>query len=72
MRNIVKKITLSISVFLGTFLTLAQAVPAPPPQPEAGDIGGPATPIDMYVYLLVLVASMITLYYKRRLKFSKN
>lgn len=72
MRNTMKKITLSISVFLGTFLTLAQAIPPPPPQPESGDIGGPATPIDMYLYLLVLVAPMIILFYKRRVKFSKN
>lgn len=67
-----KKITLSISIFLGTFLTLAQAIPPPPPQPESGDIGGPATPIDIYVYLLLLVAPMVILFYKKQLKLSKK
>ena len=67
-----KKITLSMSVFLGTFLTLAQAIPPPPPQPESGDIGGPATPIDMYMYLLLLIASMLILFYKKKLIFSKK
>ena len=67
-----KKITLSMSVFLGTFLTLAQAIPPPPPQPEAGDIGGPATPIDMYMYLLLLIAPMLILFYKKKLIFSKK
>lgn len=67
-----KKITLSMSVFLGTFLTLAQAIPPPPPQPESGDIGGPATPIDMYMYLLLLIAPMLILFYKKKLIFSKK
>ncbi len=72
MRNTMKKITLSMSVFLGTFLTLAQAIPPPPPQPESGDIGGPATPIDMYMYLLLLIAPMLILFYKKKLIFSKK
>lgn len=71
MRNTMKKITLSMSVFLGTFLTLAQAIPPPPPQPESGDIGGPATPIDMYLCLLILMVPMIILFYKRKLKLIK-
>lgn len=72
MRNTMKKITLSMSVFLGTFLTLAQAIPPPPPQPESGDIGGPATPIDMYMYLLLLIAPMLILFYKKKLIYSKK
>jgi hypothetical protein len=67
-----KKITLSISVFLGTFLTLAQVIP-PPPQPEAGDIGGmPEAPIDTYLYLLFVMASIIILFYKNKLRLSKK
>ena len=55
-----KKITLSMSVFLGTFLTLAQAIPPPPPQPESGDIGGyPASPIDDYTIFLFIVAVLM-------------
>ena len=68
MRNTMKKITLSMSVFLGTFLTLAQAIPPPPPQPEAGDIGGPATPIDNYIFVLLLVAIFVITYAHRKLK----
>lgn len=65
-----KKLTISISVFLGTILTLAQVVPPPPPEPESGDIGGPATPIDNYIVVLFVLAIFAIAYYKK-LKISK-
>ena len=68
MRSTMKKLFISFSFFLGTMLTLAQAVPPPPPQPEAGDIGGPATPIDNYIFVLLLVAIFVITYAHRKLK----
>lgn len=66
MKATMKKLILGISVFLGTFYSFAQAVPPPPPSPESGEIGGPATPIDMYVYLLGVVVPVIIFYYYRK------
>ena len=63
-----KKLFISFSFFLGTMLTLAQVVPPPPPEPEAGDIGGPATPIDNYIVVLLLVAIFVITYAHRKLK----
>ena len=63
-----KKLFISFSFFLGTMLSLAQVVPPPPPQPESGDIGGPATPIDKYIVVLLLVAIFVIAYAHRKLK----
>ena len=44
---------------------LAQA--PPPPNPEGGDIGNdPTTPIDNYLFVLVLLAFMIIYYYRAK------
>lgn len=64
-----KKLFISFSFFLGTMLTLAQVVPPPPPEPESGEIGGgPATPIDNYIVVLLLVAIFVIAYAHRKLK----
>ena len=63
-----KKLFISFSFFLGTMLTLAQVVPPPPPQPEAGDIGGPETPIDNYIVVLIVVAIFVIAYAHRKLE----
>ena len=57
-----KKLFISFSFFLGTMLSLAQVVPPPPPQPESGDIGGPETPIDNYIVVLIVVAIFLFFY----------
>ena len=49
-------------------LSLAQVVPPPPPQPESGDIGGPETPIDNYIVVLIVVAIFVIAYAHRKLK----
>lgn len=65
MKNTIEKILFIFNIFLGTMLTLAQAVPPPPENPEGGgDIGGPATPIDGYLIILFVVALLVTFYYK--------
>ncbi len=67
MKAIIKKIYIGLSVFLGTFFTLAQAVPPPPPQVEASPgPGAPATPIDMYNYVLVIMVPVIIYYFKKK------
>jgi hypothetical protein len=48
-------------------LSLAQVVPPPPPQPESGDIGGPATPIDNY-FLCTFSVNICIAYAHRKLK----
>ena len=63
-----KKLFISFSFFLGTMLTLAQVAPPPPPQPKSGDIWGPATPIDNYIVVLLLVAIFVITYAHRKLK----
>lgn len=68
MKNTMKKILLSFNIFLGTMLVLAQSVPPPPPNPESGDIGAPATPIDNYLFVLAILAFMIIYYYKTKHK----
>ena len=68
MRSTMKKLFISFSFFLGTMLSLAQVVPPPPPQPESGDIGGPETPIDNYIVVLLLVAIFVIAYAQRKLK----
>ena len=68
MRSTMKKLFISFSFFLGTMLTLAQVVPPPPPETESGDIGGPATPIDNYIVVLLLVAIFVIAYAHRKLK----
>ena len=68
MRSTMKKLFISFSFFLGTMLTLAQVVPPPPPQPENGDIGGPETPIDNYIVVLIVVAIFVIAYAHRKLK----
>ena len=68
MRSTMKKLFISFSFFLGTMLTLAQVVPPPPPEPESGDIGGPATSIDNYIVVLIVVAIFVIAYAHRKLK----
>lgn len=72
MKNSITKINVSICFLLGTFLTFAQAVPPPPPSEESGEIGGPTTPIDLYLYILGIVVPMIVYYYKRQVNYIKN
>lgn len=67
-KNTMKKILVSFSIFLGTMLVLAQRVPPPPPKPQSGDIGGPATPIDNYLFLLLFIAIGIIFYYYSKFK----
>lgn len=63
MRNLIYKIFLSFSLFLGAININAQAgPPPPPPNPEGGDIGGPATPIDNYIVFLVVFAIFLIAY----------
>lgn len=72
MKNTINKLILSISFFLGLVLTMAQLAPAPP-KPGAGGIGGmPETPIDNYLYILIILAVMILFFYKNKLKSLKN
>lgn len=72
MKNAMRKLYISFSIFLGTMLSLAQVVPPPPPEPESGDIGGPLTPIDNYIVLLLLIATAMIYYYRYNLKLKKN
>lgn len=59
--------------FFGTFLVKADEVP---PVPGGGGTGGvgpgaAASPIDMYVYLLSVVAIALILFYTKKLKSQK-
>lgn len=75
MKNTINKLILSISFFLGLVLTMAQLAPAPP-KPDAGGIGGmpdpPTTPIDNYLYILIILAVMVLFFYKNKIKSLKN
>lgn len=73
MKNTLKKISTVFTLFLGTLFSLAQMVPPPPPTEQASPgPGGPATPIDGYVYLMALVVSFILFFYKNKLSLSKK
>lgn len=67
-----KKLFISLSMLLGTFLSYAQLVPEPPSKPNSGDIGGPATPIDAYVYMMMFMIPILMFYYIRKKKEVKN
>lgn len=67
-----KKLFISLSVLLGTYLSYGQLVPEPPTTPNAGDIGGPATPIDIYMYVVILLIPFLLLYYIGKKKLNKN
>ncbi|AYO58331.1 hypothetical protein CO230_09505 [Chryseobacterium sp. 6424] len=54
----------------------AEEIPAPPMTPQAPPGGGggavgpgtPASPIDLYVYVLMIAAFIILLYYRKKLQ----
>lgn len=68
MKNVLLKIYGGVCLFMGIILASAQAVPPPPPSDQSGDIGGPATPIDLYFYILLLAVPFLIYYYKRKIK----
>lgn len=73
MKNTMKKYLLGIFLFLGTIFITAQRVPPPQPQPQSGDIGGPATPIDGYIGYLIAIAVILIIYLNKKiLKTVKN
>lgn len=72
MKRSIKKIYISICLLFGAFLSFAQVVPPPPPSGEGGEIGGPATPIDMYGYILFVIVPVIIYYYRRKTNYIKN
>ena len=67
-----KKLFISLSMILGTYLSYAQLVPEPPSSPNSGDIGGPATPIDAYVYAMMFIVPFLVAYYVRKKRNIKN
>lgn len=63
-----KYITNLLSVlflFLGNLMLFAQTWEEPE-EPGGEDLGAPASPIDMYVYGLVIVAFILIVYYKKQ------
>lgn len=64
-----------LNKFLFGFMLLAytvvnaQVLPPEPPEPveQSYDIGAPSNSIDMYLFLLVVCAISLAVYYKRRL-----
>ena len=68
--KLINKTLLFAFLIIGTFLR-AEGPPMPPPGGGGGGGGGtvpgtPASPIDMYVYVLGLVAILFIVYYSRR------
>ncbi|MBB6371917.1 signal peptidase [Chryseobacterium shigense] len=69
----INKLVLAL-FFFGTLLVKADD--EIPPVPGGGNTGvvgpgGPASPIDMYVYLLSIVAIAFIMYYTKKLKSQK-
>jgi hypothetical protein len=66
--KLLNKFLFFLFLAVGTFHKAQEGPPSPPPGGGGGvGPGTPASPIDMYVYLLVLVAIIFILYYHRKL-----
>ena len=65
--KLINKTLLFALLIIGTFLR-AEGPPMPPPGGGGGGTGpgAPASPIDMYGYVLGLVAILFIVYYSRR------
>ena len=59
MMNFISKKTYSFLLVLISLVSFAQSVPPPPDNPESGDIGAPAAPIDAHTLILFFVATII-------------
>lgn len=61
--------TLLFALLIVTTLLRAQDIPSPPPGGGGGGgvgPGAPASPIDMYVYVLGFVAILFIVYYSKK------
>ncbi len=72
MKNMMTKLFISLGMILGTYLSYAQLAPEPPSSPNSGDIGGPTTPIDAYVYAMMFIVPFLVAYYVRKKRNIKN
>lgn len=59
MMNLLLKKATAFLLILLSVISFAQTVPPPPENPESGDIGAPASPIDAYTSILFVVALAI-------------
>ena len=62
MMNLILKKTCGFLLILLSVISFAQTVPPPPENPEAGDVGAPASPVDAYTLALFLVAVGIIIF----------
>ena len=59
-----KNFTLTLLTFLLPVVKIFAQVPPPPDQGEdAGGPGAPSTPIDQYVFILLMIALMFVAYF---------
>ena len=65
-KNITSLLSL-LFLFLGNLMMFAQVFEGPdePTVDPSEGLGGPASPIDMYVYVLVIVAFLLIIYSKK-------
>lgn len=66
--KLINKITFFLLIVWGTFINAQSAPPQPPVAGRPADVGPgtPASPIDMYVYVLVIAAILLMFYYHYR------
>jgi len=65
--KLINKVTFFLLTLLGTFY-YSQSTPPPPVSGKPSDVGPgtPASPIDMYVYVLIIAAISLMSYYHYR------
>lgn len=62
MMNLIQRKTYSFLLLVISIISFAQSVPPPPDNPESGDIGAPAAPIDAYIFIMFLIATAMIAY----------
>lgn len=67
--KLINKVTFFLLTLIGTFF-YAQSPPPPPVSGRPGDVGPgtPASPIDMYLYILALAAVLMMYFYHYKTK----
>lgn len=66
--RLINKTLLFAFLIIGAFLRAQQGPPSPPPGGGGGGTGPgvPASPIDMYVYILAVIGFIFIIYFSRK------